>query len=721
MADRIRHIKGRNLVVCETFDDFAAAVLNTDFTVEDVVGYVVSLTNCYYWLNIESIWGAIGFTWTGTPIPLTDEEALLYPNPLYRLEQVTAEGVNIPMDEQWLIEHKLSKGTGVFNHTTIPFTHIPHVPDGHRITAITGDTLANINITDGVLYIDKSNWKNLENIDNLLSRSMTLYADLDGSNIISANTILRNINAKLYLKANLSNLPNNTLLTNCGGDNDTESKSIRRYIAANDYYKCLHIKIGTNSSDCIRLHPASGYDDQYIKGHPVFQWEGEGTFTFDKFFDIKDYNNVFCPTNTGVIYINSLNEQYHLNNFKNVDDSNNQGLYPVLRNHRWTSEDNNKLADITIDCTNGVSDVRMDYDLSAREYENHYVKMLPIKYVGNVTSIGSYYPMLKIENDEWPEFRQDLINKLNHDFGDYILSNIDIIDATHKCHYTIDCRNLDSIRVFTHMRLTVASDYQDYDPDSGNDKAIDIWPNLIVDSNKIYDTFDLRVFDRSTARFVRIPKVNIKAVYVTGNEYISFYIGRDTHITCTQFYNGAFTEHKVYDCSVPQITLKKLREDVPLSLHSNANQEFLIGKFYNNSGGYINFFEIDATDEELKEGAVNTAVMINKGTNQYYEVRHPLILSNARCFGRSASRKNHYTNFRLVYRSFFVNGQGLSCPEYTNAELIAFAESFADTENDEEYKIILSTELYNRMSNLTTHGMTLLQYITSLGYTPAFE
>lgn len=714
MADRVRHIKGRNLVVCKTFDDFAEAVANVDFTVEDVVGYVVSLSNCYYWLNIESIWGAIGFTWTGTPIPLTDEEAILYPNPLYRLEQVTAEGVNIPMDEQWLIEHKLSKGTGVFNRTTIPFTHIPHVPDGHRITAITGNTLANINIANGVLYIDKSNWINLKNIDNICIRNITLYADLDGSDIISANTILGNINAKLYLKADLSNIPANSLITNCGGSLEFGGSKIYRLFAANDYYKDLHIQIGTNVDNSVRLHPTAQYDNQYIKGHPVFQWEGIiEPFKFEKFFDIIDYNNVFCPTNTGVIYINCLNQKYHLKNFNNSDDDNNQGIYPILRNHYYSSEINNTAADITIDCTNGISNVRMDYDLGYRGFETHKVKMLPIKYIGNVTSIGAYNPCLKVENDEWPEFRQDLINKLNNNLGNYILHNIDIVNATHKCPYTIDCRNLSSVRVLTHMNLSILN-YQNYDSDTGNDRAIDIYPSLIVDSTKIYSNFDLRTTNRN---FLKIPEVNIQCVHVNAANS-SLYFGRNTHITCTQI---DAVNYSVYDASTPYIKLKKLREDVNLNCHMADNYELPIIKYYTLSSGYINLYEIDATDEELMAGIVNTGIGIDKGTNQYFEVRHPLILSNARCFAYEASQKNHYTNFRLVYRSYFINGFGLSCPKYTNAELIAFAESFVDTGNDEEYKIILSTELYNRMSNLTTHGMTLLQYITSLGYTPAFE
>lgn len=715
MTNRKRHIKTRNLVVCETFDDFAEAVLNIDFTVEDIVGYVTSLTNVYYGNNIESIWGAIGFTWTPNSLtPLSREESIQYPNPLYRNTQVTADGVNITMDDDWLYEHRLSKGTGIFNRTTIPFTHIPSVPDGHRITAITGSTLANINITDGVLHIDKSNWINLNNIGNLLDKNIILYADLDGSNITSANAVLGDPGAKkLYLKADLSNLPAESYIASSCGNTLEYSANISRIIAADDYYKDLHIKIGTSASNGVNIYTTGGsygYHEKYMPGHPTFQWEGDGPFKLEYFFDITDYNNVYCGTNLGILYINSLNQTYHIDNFRNNDDSNNRGLYLVLHNLK-NSGVTNSLADITIDCTSGISDVRVDYDLAFRGYEVHTFNMLPIKYLGNVTSIGIYNPSLKIENDEWPEFRQDLVDKLNNDLGNYIFHNISIVGVTHKCPYTINCENLDYIRIFGYMLLSVASDYQDYDSDTGNDKAIDIYPNIIVDSSKVYKVFDLQISSNSKAKYIKIPDISIRAIDVYGGYNSTLYAGRNTYITFSRcWFNNTF---RSYDRSTPFLRLKKLSDTTTLQCGTNTHG-ILYDKSYINSRNVLDIIDIDSsvTNEDLKAGIINTTGVLYNIT-----VEHPLILSNSSINSYNQG-SNYYKNFKLIYNSNWGSTAPISYAYYTDAELESFARCFEDTEdNGVTYSIAIKASIVRRLENLTIEGMSADQYIVSKGYT----
>lgn len=696
MADRIRHINTRNLVVCEIFDDFAAAVNKTNFTVEDVVGYVTSLTNVYYWLNIESIWGAIGFTWTPSSLePLTDEEALEYPNPLYRLTQVTAGGENIPMDEQWLIDHKLSKGTGVFNRTTIPFSHIPKVPDGHRITAITGTTLASINPDFKTIYIDKSNWVNLATIDEICNRGITIYADLDKSNITSANSIITgNDGNKLYLKADLSKISDGTYLCKAGG-----------IFAANDYYKDLNIPIGEDSSYSIVLSVGSNgrYQSPYL--NTVFSWEGTGPFRLEHFFEVKDYNNVYIHSGSrgdvdpgGYINVWSVNGKYNITNFRNY--SYEKGLFPRFSDSK-AKADENTVIDLTIDCTNGISDVRCDYDLADRESKpinaNYFTyKMLPIKYEGNVTSIGIYNPYLIIENDEWPEFNQSLVNKLNSDLGQQLFKFARIINAKNKCPYTINASNLEHINIFNYGSITYDSSFEkDYGV------TADILPNITVNENKVYTSarFNFGV-SQSSAWTFPIKKLKVISIYDKA-DWQSVFFDEGTMLTATNFNGSVYhTYWSVYNSEVPVITLKKLDADTTISSATHFN--------YKVTGNYANLYVVDATNSELiSDEPVDTSIEFDAT-----EVRHPLVLCNVDLtIESSVIRRQHYTNFKLIYRSTVV----LTSEDYTNAELQMFANSFVYTDNDERYDVNLPTYIYERMD---ANHLNLLHIIVEQGYNP---
>ena len=53
----------KNLIIAETWDDFAAATEKLDYSQEDLVTLCIQYNDIYYWLNIESIWGKIGFIW----------------------------------------------------------------------------------------------------------------------------------------------------------------------------------------------------------------------------------------------------------------------------------------------------------------------------------------------------------------------------------------------------------------------------------------------------------------------------------------------------------------------------------------------------------------------------------------------------------------------------------------------------------------------------------
>ena len=718
MADKIRHIKGRNLVVCETFDDFAAAVNKTDFTVEDVVGYVTSLTNVYYWLNIESVWGAIGFTWTPSSLtPLTDEEALQYPNPLYRLEQVTAEGENIPMDQQWLIDHKLSKGTGVFNRTTIPFSHIPKVPDGHRVTAITGTTLASINPDIKTLYIDKSNWVNLTNISNICNRAITLYVDLDGAPITTITPLITgNVTNKLYLKADLSNAINGSTLFNSSAGN------LNSYLVANDYYKDLNFPIGKDSTFFTYIHGNAGnrpnYGDRDF--HPGLRWEGEGPFKLEYFFDIKDYTSVYMPPtgygggNRGVIKINSKNGIFHIMNYTNYDPltlNSGNGIHLYIN-----SAGEATAVDLTIDCTNGISDVRCDYDLAIRnEGSSSTYRMLPIKYEGNVTSIGIYNPFLNVSENQWPIFDQSLVNKMDVTRGEYILKGLRALNS--KCPYTIDMSNKTYFRVFYNAAFSFNdTSFRTPIPNVSGQYYCDYYPTYIGMDHH-FDVIDFRDNVNSVNNYrAKLPSGNFEAD--TLNVQAGHYFPSDFKVTITRLTGTGPSSypHTVYaDVSKPIFKLVP-KEGMNILFNMNTGNRNILGTwvYVGSIGNALDIVELDDSisdtewDEYLKAGDVMTFRNFDKPS-----VSHPAIASNA---GHSESNDFHgdewgyYKNFRLIYRSDIK----LAYANYTDAELIAFAQSFRDHNNDVEYKVRLYYYIYDRLLNLQGHNY--IADIVNLGY-----
>lgn len=154
-----KKVDNRNLTVCETFDNFANKVDDIDFSVEDIVALVTSLSNVFYWLNVESVWGPIGFTWT----------------------QVDSHGV--------------------FNKTTIPFTIIPKLPDGYRIKKLdrTFD-----NITSDYIELRKSDWSNLTYVRTLCPRNKKVNLDLTGAPIEGVLEGLVGENGESYIKGDFS-------------------------------------------------------------------------------------------------------------------------------------------------------------------------------------------------------------------------------------------------------------------------------------------------------------------------------------------------------------------------------------------------------------------------------------------------------------------------------------------------------------------------------------
>lgn len=114
----IKDIIPKHLVLGENIDDFSLATTKVDYSIEDLCCYVTNNVDCYYWLNIESIWGPLGFQWN------------------------------------------IINNYGTFKSTNLEFNTLPSLPDGERFKSF-NNTFDNLN-RDIEVY--KSNWINISSI-----------------------------------------------------------------------------------------------------------------------------------------------------------------------------------------------------------------------------------------------------------------------------------------------------------------------------------------------------------------------------------------------------------------------------------------------------------------------------------------------------------------------------------------------------------------------------
>lgn len=131
-------IRNRNLVVVDTFDGVYETLDVINFEVEDYAALVLDITKVIYWLNIESVWGQLGFTWT------------------------------------------IYNDYGTFNARTFNFNIIPTVPDGYRLQRWTS-LLDNFNQKE--LTLMESDWSNIYDLSNMLSNCSITNLTIELGNI----------------------------------------------------------------------------------------------------------------------------------------------------------------------------------------------------------------------------------------------------------------------------------------------------------------------------------------------------------------------------------------------------------------------------------------------------------------------------------------------------------------------------------------------------------
>ena len=490
----MKKIDTRNLVVAETFDEFFSKVEDIDITVEDVVGYITSLAYVIYNNSLENSWGILGFVWDHLE-DITDEEVLSHPNPLYRTTQTTAEGENIEMDQQWLIDNKVKKGYGHFVLTTIPFNIIPNIPDGYRITELR-NTFTSIKSND--ITVLKSDWTNLIKINGLVRDGQSINIDLTGANIgNSYQTIVSNVKkgigylwgSKVYIKGDLSNCTSGVFEGH--NDDSTQSWTSRHTLILDDENKSLQIpKSLLTSTQLYYTNP-------------------------DKIFDYREWFSDSETIAKNKLVLLSASNKY-LINWKERENYTAAGgwirISPLCGTNinpynftGYVTKTTNPVAqniipaDITIDVRGSSGNVNEDglyyysdyYFRDNNDFVRYYDTTVynPIKYIGEVTNIRCWNPFCLVKDDDsWPEYDQSMIDKLtpynttttaisgtnSYGINQGYFMNHAYIYLSKPSPYTIDCKNLTCINVLGSAHFYVKS-WDNFTSYSNNVKAIKLF------------------------------------------------------------------------------------------------------------------------------------------------------------------------------------------------------------------------------------------------------
>lgn len=607
--NRIKHISTRNLVICDTFDDFSEKLSHIDFSVEDIVGYVLDITKVVYWNNLESIWGIIGFNWTQlNPIPDTED----YDNIWEHLEHVNPDGTNI-------IEPKSvnpGMGYGIFARTTVPFNTIPKLPDGFRVIAFDGTF---DNVASDTIELQRSDWHNVKTLNNLCPPNKSLKADLIGADITSATNLIRS-GSNLYFMGDLSNISaNQNVLNNYSGtvtvDDDNEGWGIP-YNANKLQFK-YHYK-GTKQA---RLEYLINVDYNTTRNR-------------DDLIGITSDNNqvyiVNSPYNAGNGYPN-----VHMLPYKRATDYVNwHDLVAVPEEDKITLTIDYSHYNDTDTFSEHLMGGRNSWytgSIAADDYSNYRHYMFnPIQYIGlpQDASIEAYNPHIVFANDNWPEYNQQIVEKTKDKFMPHIMAHV-----TKKCPYVIDCANISNIALFEYGRFFI-----DDETDLLKEGALDILPVLINYDN----VARINLFSHTTEKTGSIKYIYLQSLKASViGIYHNILLGTGNVLECHTLALGSQRNLHIADPSKTAIILTPSETNGTMNITRGHDQSTIFATAQN-----YNFIQYATHDIDILKASNLIAFIPNDG----YTLYHDLIVSN-QSYRILIGRVNIESQFIFIYRT----------------------------------------------------------------------
>lgn len=660
----------RNLVIVKTFDDFAQKLNDIDFNTEDIVALVTDLNNVLYGANIESIWGAIGFTWN-------------------------------------IVDNR-----GVFNRTTVPFSIIPKVPDGDRIQEF-NNTFNNISATK--FEVVKSNWENLRNLYNLCPNGKQMIVDftdapLDGTTryLISNDSTQ---GTSLYIKGDFKN----TTITNgdiaSGKRNNYAEDSPELIIDDNNKYLNFPLDSSTTPPHLYNCYT---------------HWKGTGPWKSEYMWYNIDGEHEIQEN-----YIKSDNNQYYITLAKGT---NNQRICDRPQDIINTiPAENEKGIDLTIDCTYN-KDIRLkdifkpikndSHGSSGQEFtegvSNAPYKVDSLNIVGEYDSIDWYMPYRYIK-DSYPEFDSDMASKL-----------IDGGDDDHYCdiyrgvifdklvpanNQTFDVTNINYLRIFYYCRTLNSLTDDDVinleceQIEGTTWYAIDAFPNLIGKH-----TFKNVVFPESAPKysgsnrlFWKIPNLRTEYFSCQGGVLMD-----DTVIEISQI--NSFGNY------IPRAI--ESYDKIHIRLFPNSNNKIIFIGFFtvygnsNNITGDINYIALEdtVTDEVLKNSTINT---ISPLPAYGYSVKHPFIVCNIENAQIKAQTQKYTidTDRILIYGSNIVIRDSNEGNMFDDVTLQKIFDGLQVNDTGKDLTVTVREILYNKLteeqkSSIVDKGYTInVEYV----------
>lgn len=668
----------RNLVIVKTFNDFAQKLNDIDFNTEDIAALVTDLNNVLYGINIESIWGAIGFTWN-------------------------------------IVDNR-----GVFNRTTVPFSIIPKVPDGERIQEF-NNTFNNISTIE--FKVVKSNWENLRNLYNLCPNGKQMTVDftdapLDGTTryLIASNSTQ---GTSLYIKGNFKNA------TITGGDiafgtRDSYVENSPELII-DDNNKYLNFPLDSSTTPP-RLYGC------YI------HWKGTGPWKSEYM-----WYNINGEYEIGQNYIKSDSNQYYITLAKGT---NNQRICdrPQEIIHTIPTEEE-KGIELTIDCTYN-KDVRLSEIFNPIRVDNQHgssisnssfipYKVDSLNIIGEYNSIDWYMPYRYIK-DSYPEFDSDMASKLvdggDNDHYCEIYRGIIFGKLLMANNQTIDVSNIDYIRLFYYFKFLHAplteQDAIDLEgivlknSDSGfNNRtcyALDIFPKFDTEHKfknfvgpETGPRYNYNSQTNNIALFWKVPNVYTDYFSVQGGAIMDDTVIRLSGDNNWKNYTPNYIE-----------TFDKIH----FIYHPYEDGTIYINGYASNYGctspkGDINYIALEdnVTNEILKASIINTiAVKPAYG----YAVKHPFIICN-----NTVTIKLETQKYIIDSDKIFIYGSNISIKDkhennmFDDVTLQKILDGLQVNDTGKNLTVTVREILYNKLteeqkSSIIDKGYTInVEYI----------
>lgn len=433
----VKNIKPRNLVLGQIFDDFSLSTEIINFNQEDLCSYIINDSNNYYWLNIESVWGPMGFIWD------------------------------------------VYNDYGHFSTSNKNYMVLPKVPDGERIKHL-NKLIATIPCTNdsktNLFKILKSNWSKLENLEYIFmsdddsgNNNLASYIDADFTDSLSEQNDTTRIGLTdrfmygyLYLKYNGYILPLQ-VLDSVGIDIVFDNKNIDKLFIGtksneNIIYSVTNFSIIWNVSDVL--------DIRRIFKNIIFR--------------INDIDDITLTNNT--------NKTFILKNFgSRYSDEN-----PIYESYSYNIDSSNYKKEDIINITfipnnDGIANDLVFPDTGERPFT------LNVIYDENITKCFFYKCLCDINN--WNDWDNTIIQKMkNPSYSNRhpnYLFHLSTINVTEKNNNIID---LSGTKVDGYINISDNVPFEIYYM-SGNQKGEiklinDIMPKIICNVYNINYSLD---------------------------------------------------------------------------------------------------------------------------------------------------------------------------------------------------------------------------------------